>query len=84
MITFTYTKSNGEVSSRKAVVISKPNPNYSMLDLSSVNEDELSSIIEIIEAYEKERNSLLEKYDLKRFYKNFKPNCITEVEGLSV
>lgn len=84
MITFTYTKPNGEVSFRKAVVISKPNPNYSMLDLSSIDEEELPSIIETVKAYEKERNSLLEKYDLKRFYKNFKPNCITEVKGLSV
>lgn len=79
MLKFKYTKSSGEVTDRVGIVLTKPNYNYSILDITSVNEDEREYIEKLYLAYEAERKALMKKYGLDMYFKAFKPEGISDV-----
>jgi hypothetical protein len=88
MIKFKYTKANGEISNRTGVVIASPSKHYSMFDLSDLTEDEQATFCDIYEQYLEEKKALLEELDskyamsalIKKYFKNFNPEGIKDVE----
>ena len=82
MIEFKYTKSNGSVSERVALVLSKPSENYLMLDLSDLDAEEMDYVEQRFEEYENERKLLLEKYKFGPYIKSFKSTGISECTEL--
>lgn len=72
MISFTYTKPNGEVSERTALVLSKPSENYLMLDLSDLDSDEIDYLEQRVAEYESARKALLESFRFGPYMKSFK------------
>jgi hypothetical protein len=79
MIKFTYTKPNGEISERVGIVVHKPTDLYSILDLSELDKDELSTMQETFKQYETELRELRKKYGLDLYWKNFKADRMSEV-----
>ena len=87
MIKFKYTKANGETTERVAIVLTSPQKNFAMLDLSDYTEEELKEIAakyaEYQEALKQARWDLEKKFGLEAVmmqYKAFKPEGIKDVE----
>lgn len=88
MIKFKYKKANGEISNRTGIVISSPAKHYCMFDLSDLMEDEQTTFNDIYEQYLEEKKSVLEELDakygvqsmIKKYFKNFNPEGIQDVE----
>lgn len=81
MIKFTYTKDNGDVSERVAIVLAKPSQNYLVLDISSVPPSELAYISEQLEAYELAKKNMLKSFGLDKYVKSFKPAGMSNVSN---
>lgn len=89
MIKFEYTKANGETTERTAIVLTSPQKNFAMLDLSDFTQEECVAIAERYAEYQealKELRLALEaKYNLQgvmKLYKAFKPEGIKNVEQI--
>lgn len=77
---FTYTKDNGEVSTRRAIEVSAPRKNYLMLDVSELNDVQLAELVDILETIEETRNVLMAEANVAGLIKwrTFKPDNITD------
>ncbi len=79
---FTYTKDNGEVSERNAIIMAKPRTNYLVLDISKTDPqayDDLINTFEEVEDYKQERIQVWEKFWGLKFndlWRSFKPEGI--------
>ena len=71
---FTYTKTNGEVSERKVLVIANPSKNYLCLDVENLTPDEVIYLQKHLHELNGEKSMLLHKLDTH--YKSFKPEGI--------
>lgn len=87
MIKFKYTKANGETTERVAIVLTSPQKNFAMLDLSDYTDEQLKEIAvkyaEYQEALKHARWELEKKFGLEaamKQYKAFKPEGIKDVE----
>lgn len=80
MITFTYTKPNGEVSHRRGLVVQKPTDNYSILDLSEFDEEEIETYKTALEEYHNEMRILRKDLGLDEVWKNFKADRMTDIQ----
>jgi len=76
MLEFTYTKANGSVSERVALVLSKPSDNYLMLDLTDLDADEIDYLEQRVAEYKTEQKALLDKYKFGPYMKTFKESGI--------
>jgi hypothetical protein len=79
-ILFTYTKPNGDISERTALVIQKPTDNYSMLDITDLDETERSVLESRLEEYFDEVRELRAELGLNSFWKNFKESRMTDIQ----
>ncbi len=82
MIKFTYKKDSGEVTNRIGIVLSKPNKNFTILDLSSIAPEELEGYKQLFSEYELARKELLKVFALDSFVKSFKPEGINDVVSI--
>lgn len=80
MLKFTYTKPNGEVSERVAIVVHEPSDNFLMLDLTELEPLEMAIIEKDYAEYSKELKMLREKYNLNYYFKNFKATRMSDIE----
>ena len=81
MIEFTYTKANGDVSQRIGFVLSKPNDNFFIFDVSDMEADDIDAIEIDYEMFLSEQKALLQKYRLTQYLKQFKPESMTDVQN---
>lgn len=89
MIKFEYTKANGETTERVGIVLTSPQKNFAMLDLSEFTQEECVDIAkryaEYQEALKEIRLALEAKFNLQevmKLYKAFKPEGIKNVEQI--
>lgn len=80
MITFSYTKITGEKTARTGIVISKPNKNWSILDISGLSKEEQKEFEEAYYDYEEKRKALFKSFNLDKYFKHFKEEGISEVK----
>lgn len=84
MIKFTYTKKNGEVSERVGLLVSSPNKNYGVLDISDYTAEEQSELDTQFKLYQARKAELLaqldEEFNIPKSFKNFVPECMSDVE----
>lgn len=88
MIKFTYTKKSKEVSERVGLVVSSPNTNYGIIDISGLSGEDQANLSDIYLQYCEERDEILTtlsaKYGLtnlfKNSYKNFSPEGMSNIE----
>jgi hypothetical protein len=87
MIKFEYTKANGETTKRIGIVLTSPQKNFAMLDVSEFPEEECKEIAaryeEYQEALKQARLELEAKFGLQevlKLYKAFKPEGVKNVE----
>lgn len=83
MIKFTYTKKNGEVSERVGLLVSSPNKNYGILDISDI--EDMVEVDAQYKLYCAERDELIatlnSKYGFNTLpYKNFLPEGMSNIE----
>lgn len=71
---FTYTKTNGEVSERKVLLIAKPSKNYLCLDVENLTNEEVLYLQEELKRFDESRQILINEFDTQ--YKSFKPEGI--------
>jgi hypothetical protein len=76
MLEFFYTKADGSVSERVALVLNKPSDSYLMLDLSDLDSDEIDYLEQRVAQYQSERKELLDKYKFGPYMKTFKESGI--------
>ena len=83
IITFKYTKADGTISNRTLAVGAEPSKLYAGTDLSSLSqEDQAVYAMRVDEAKNKyldELKALNEVFDLNFNYRQFKPECMTDV-----
>ncbi len=84
LITFTYTKDNGDVSEREVVEVAQPSKLLAAIDVTEMDSD---AFAEFTVAYKlmldrqmQERLDLLCAFDLKNNYRQFKPELMTNTE----
>lgn len=90
MIKFTYTKKNKDVSNRVGLVMSSPNSNYGIIDISDYSEEDQANVADMFAQFCEERDKVLAdlsaEYGLanlfKNSYKNFSPECMSNIEVL--
>lgn len=75
LITFTYTKANGEVSERTLLACVQPGNKFAGIDLSDISPEDASSFSYAYQALHDDfllkLDALKEKYDLKHNYRQF-------------
>lgn len=80
---FTYTKANGDVSQRVAVVESEPANNYQCLDVSELDTDQFAQFTQeynqLLTEWLETKAQLLAKYDLTHNIRQFVPQRMTNV-----
>jgi hypothetical protein len=79
MITFTYTKPNGDISERVGIVIQKPTDNYSILDVTELTDEERELVQDNYNQYLSELRQLRADLLLNSFWKNFKSERMTDL-----
>lgn len=86
MITFTYTKESGDVSERVACVVSKPKPNYLMIDCTQLSEAERDVVEEIVleynEAMSAAWSNLQSQLPKPGLIKSFKTEGVANLAGV--
>jgi hypothetical protein len=79
---FTYRKDTGQVTSRAVVVVNKPTANLSGYDVTELDADDTARFLdayrEIRNDFHAQLDNLLQAFDLKYSYKQFKPANITD------
>lgn len=79
---FTYTKANGDVSQRVAVVEAEPTANFQCLDVSELPDDEFAQFVQEynkeLESWMQAKANLLAKYDLTHSVRQFIPARMTK------
>lgn len=88
MIKFTYTKKSKEVSDRVGLVMTSPNANYGIIDISDFSTEDQETVADMYAQYCEERDEVLAtlsaKYGLtnlfKNSYKNFSPDGMSNIE----
>lgn len=80
---FTYTKANGEVSTRTIVELVAPSEHVEGIDVSGLSADDFaaftSELNELERAISAQRSQLYAKYDLGHNYRRFLPNRMSNV-----
>ena len=77
-----YTKSNGEESHRKIIVVSRPRKNYLVYDLSSLHPDEILILEKALATAEECRENAIADFELltekreRDLWRSFKPEGI--------
>lgn len=83
ILTFNYTKSDGETSRRTLLTFVKPTNLYGGIDMSELEiEDQVYYVTEVEKAkaeYEAKLAILANDYDLKHRYRQFKPDNMTNI-----
>jgi hypothetical protein len=72
MIEFTYTKANGDVSERKAVVLGAPRDNFLVGEIDHLSPGELEELEDVLDDLREQRRQVL--IDFRVGYKTFKPS----------
>lgn len=88
MIKFTYTKKNKDVSNRVGLLVSSPNKNYGILDISDLDIEDQKTVSDLYKKYCAERDLMLktlsDKYCLTNLFensfKNFSPEGMENIE----
>ena len=79
---FTYTKDNGDVSERTAIVISQPRQNYLVYDVSKLTQDQIFNLLEALDEIDECRNHVIKIFEdmtgIKEstLWRSFKPDGI--------
>lgn len=77
-----YTKTNGEVSRRKVVVVSNPREHYLVYDVSNFSDSELEVLQSALEKTEEFRNNAMQDFELltgikqNSLWRSFKPEGV--------
>lgn len=83
VVEFTYTKANGDVSTRAVVETTKPTKFMSGLDISEMSPDNMLEFAkeynELETKFAEARLALQTKYDIKHNYRQFDPERMTDV-----
>lgn len=84
ILNFTYTKESGETSNRVFMPIFVPTQNYFGVDLTELDDEQVVEFAleyeSALQDFEMQVQKILAKHDLKRNYRNFNPNNMTDVE----
>lgn len=67
LVSFTYTKTDGSMSDREALIISRPSHNYAMLDLTDLDSQEVLDILARVAEFEKVRAAFIKTVPYKYF-----------------
>lgn len=85
-LTFTYTKTNGSVSDRLLLVLTRPSDMYAGIDLSDIDPIEAAKFVA---KYEDMYNDFLEnvktlqnQFDLKHSYRQFHADKMTDIVNI--
>jgi hypothetical protein len=87
---FTYTKDNGDISNRVAVMVSSPRENYLVYDVTDFTDKELHRLEVALDHAEAERDKAIADFELltgkqlNRLWRSFKPGGIEWTEGNEV
>lgn len=80
---FTYNKADNKSSDRTIVVLGRPSETYFGIDVSDMlNDDFANFTVEfqaVLREFEQKKADLMEKYDLKYNYRQFKPERMEDV-----
>jgi hypothetical protein len=82
MLKFTYTKPNGDISERVGLVVRKPTDNYSILDITDLDDNERAAVVENYRIYLEDEKQLRDDLLLNSFWKNFKSERMTDLSEL--
>lgn len=81
LITFTYTKADGKVSEREVIEISRPSTLLSGLDVTEMHPADFAEFAndykELLDEQNRQRMELMQVYELKHAFRQFKPECMT-------
>lgn len=77
---FFYTKSNGERSHRRMIVLRPPSNLYLGLDVTDMSEVEIENLLDGIEEADKHRDLVFEKLQVANRWRSFKPEGIEWVK----
>jgi len=77
---FYYTKSNGERSHRKLLVLREPQRLYLGLDVTDMKSEEIEALLDGIEEADKYRDELFEELQVSNRWRSFKPEGIEWVK----
>ena len=80
MLKFNYTKDNGDVSERYALIVQQNSPLDLMMDLSSLSESERNKVETEWNEYKLLHEALLERFSFSKYMKTFKPKGISDRE----
>lgn len=84
LITFTYTKVNGDVSEREVVEVAQPSKLLAAIDVTEMDSGDFAEFAlkykDLLDRQKLERLELLCGFDLKNNYRQFKPELMTNVE----
>jgi len=84
---FTYTKDNGDVSDRIAIIVSSPRKNYLVYDVTNFTDNEIRLLQDAIEEADEYRSDCISEFEaitgkqLNRLWRSFKPGGIEWTEG---
>lgn len=79
---FTYTKENGDESSRFAVIVLEPRENYLVYDISKLSTDETKYFLKAVQEIEDYREECLQEFEdvtgikINSLWRSFKPGGI--------
>jgi len=83
ILSFKYTKSDGMVSERTLLVSQEPTKLYAGTDISSLSAEEqvayINKVSEAKEVYLDAIKTINEIFDLNFNYRQFKPECMTDI-----
>lgn len=81
---FFYTKSSGEKSHRRVIVLRPPSNLYLGLDVSDMSEAEIEHLLDRIEAADQFRDELFEEMQVANRWRSFKPEGIEWVKDENI
>lgn len=85
VVSFNYTKANGDLSYREVVEVVKPTPNFSGYDVTDMDNELFAEFIDayngLLDKHKLEMQNLLNAFDLNHAFKQFKPEGMSDVEA---
>lgn len=84
ILTFNYTKADGSISKRVIAPHTQPTHLYSGTDISELEIEEqvkfTSDLNNLHDKHASEMAELIDRHDLNRRYRQFKPECMTDIK----
>ena len=83
ILSFTYTKADGKISSRVAIPLVIPSDNYFTIDVSDLDIEDQALVASEIEQADLDKqariNEIMEKYDIRTNFRSFIPSRMTDI-----